>query len=387
MARTRFETDAGASGAHGPCHVVLFHAYRDSENTSMRLYARHLGGALEQRGLAVEHVSPESLLPDRLHGVGLLSRLESLWGRFVRYPRIARRARGSIFHIVEQSQAHLVDSVDPRRVVVTCHDLILLALAVGKFRSAYRDPIATSIFRRSVRPLRRAAHVVAVSEQTRRDLVELLELDADRIDVIPPGLDATFRPRPEEREGARRRLGLDGSVLLHVGHTGFYKNIEGCLRILARLRHQGTDARLVRVGEPLRPAQRALLERLGLRPFVREAGRATIEELAQLYITADVLLFPSLYEGFGWPPLEAMASGLPVVCSNAGSLPEVAGEAALMAAAEDEEELTRCVAEVLAQPAVAADMRARGLRAAARYSWDVTAARLAGVYERVLERA
>jgi glycosyltransferase involved in cell wall biosynthesis len=229
--------------------------------------------------------------------------------------------------------------------------------------------------------------VVAGSEQTRRDLLELLELDPDRIEVISPGLDAEFRPRPEEREGARRRLGLGGPILLHVGHTGFYKNIEGCLRILARLRHQGIDARLVRVGEPLRPAQRALMERLGLGSFVREAGRATVEELAQLYIAADVLLFPSLYEGFGWPPLEAMACGLPVVCSNAGSLPEVAGEAALMTAAEDEEGLTRCVAEVLAQPAVAAGMRARGVRAAARYSWDVAAARVAGVYERVLERA
>jgi glycosyltransferase involved in cell wall biosynthesis len=368
-------------------HVTLLHAYRDTENRSMWLYARKLGESLGRRGVDVHHVCPGPLLPRAALRIGVLSRLDSLAGRFLVYPRLARGIDADVFHVVDHSQAHLLDHIEPSRTVVTCHDLILLLLDAGRIATDHRDRIAAAIFRRSVGSLRYAARVVAVSERTRRDAVELLGVDPRRIEVIPPGLNHPFAPRRGLRDATRGRYGLRRAAVLHVGHADFYKNVEGCLRVLARVRAAGIDAELVRVGEPLRPAQRHLASRLGLADHVRELGRLDADALAAMYVAADVLLFPSLYEGFGWPPLEAMASGLPVVCSNAGALPEVVADAARLADPLDEAALAEAVEQVCTVPAVAQAMRERGLRVAARDGWDATAARYAALYEQVLREA
>jgi alpha-1,3-rhamnosyl/mannosyltransferase len=227
----------------------------------------------------------------------------------------------------------------------------------------------------------RARAVIAVSESTRRDLAELSGIDPAGVRVIPPGLNHAFRPEPGRREETRRRLGLPpGPIVLHVGQTGFYKNVEGCLRTVARLRAGGIDATFVRAGQPLRPSQRALAERLGVAPSLRELGPVSPEELAAIYAAADVLLFPSLYEGFGWPPVEAMASGLPVVCSRAGALGEVVGDAALTAEPEDAAQLAEHLAAVLNGGAVADGLRAAGLARAAGFDWARTSEQVAGVY-------
>jgi len=349
----------------------------------MRFYAHGLAASLGDCAIDVNEVNVQCLLPAGLRR-GPLSRVDSLWGRFVRYPLAARCLKGDVFHIVDHAQAHLVAALDPARTVITCHDLILLVLSAGLLPTLHREPLPTFVFRHSVSHLSRAARVVAVSESTRKDLIHHLGVDAARIDVIPPGYDPVFRPRTEQaRDALRRKLGVSRPVVLHVGQTAFYKNVEGCLRIMASVRAQGVDASLVRIGEPLRRHQRALAHQLGLTSHVLELGRVGIEALSEWYSAADALLFPSLYEGFGSPPLEAMASGLPVVCSNAGGLAEVASDAAITAPPNDVAALAQAVAETLTSPARARDMRERGLRVAARYSWKATAREMVRIYERV----
>lgn len=361
--------------------VAVLHTVHEDRNRSMALYARGLGDALAARGLRIEHVAPRPVLEAR---TGALATLDSLAVRFLAYPAQARRLRADVFHVVDHAVAGVVRGLDPARTVVTCHDLLLLALEAGRLGIPPRDRLAARIFRRQTAHLRRVAAVAAVSERTRRDLVELLGVDPARVEVIPPGLNHGLRPGAIDREAARRRLGLRGPVLLHVGQAAFYKNVEGCLRVLARVREGGLPATLARAGEPLRPAQRALAERLGVAPHVLDLGPVSAEALAELYGAADVLLFPSLYEGFGWPPLEAMAAGLPVVCSDAGALPEVAGAAGRVVPAGDEAGLAGAVAEVCTRPALAEAMRARGLAQAARYGWDRTAASFEALYRRLL---
>jgi glycosyltransferase involved in cell wall biosynthesis len=235
--------------------------------------------------------------------------------------------------------------------------------------------------------MRRARCIIAVSEQTRRDLIALLGIDPATVRVIYSGLNEAFRPMPERRNEIRARLGLSsGPLVLHVGQVGFYKNVEGCLRVVARLRKQGIEATFVRAGNTLAPAQRDLQRRLGLDGAVRDLGRMGGVDLADLYAACDVLLFPSLYEGFGWPPLEAMASGLPVVCSRSGSLAEVVGTAALTAEPEDVEGLTRHVAAALTDQAVARDLRQRGLARARFFEWDRATGEILEVYRQVVER-
>jgi glycosyltransferase involved in cell wall biosynthesis len=368
-----------------PLRVCLLHDYAERRHPSMQLYAQSLGQALESRGFRVDRVRPGELLPAGWQRPPL-DRLDSYAGRFLLYPWIARRLRADLFHVVDHGQAYLVPSLDPGRTVVTCHDVILLVLASGRLGRARVPRVATRLLRHSLRCMATARAVISPSEQTRRDLADLAGIDPARVTVIPPGLNQEYRPAPEARGPTRARWGLgDGPLVLHVGYTGFYKNVETVLRVLARLRRSGLAATLVRAGERLRPPQRALAARLGIEPAVRDLGPLPSAELAALYASADVLLFPSLYEGFGWPPLEAMASGLPVVSSRAGALPEAVGDAALTAEPEDVIGLSDQAAAVLTDGALGGALRARGLARAKLFEWGHSAARVSQVYERVLE--
>ncbi len=365
--------------------VCLLHNYRESRQMSMKLYAEQLGDALGQLGVEVERVRPRGVLPPALLR-GVLDKVDSYAGRFVVYPRLARRCRADVFHVVDHGQGYLVGSLDPARTVVTCHDLILLLVAARRVDKEFSPRVATAVLRRAVRAMGAARRIIADSEQTRSDLAEFVGIDPARVTVVYPGLNYPFTPRPELREATRARLGLpSGLLVLQVGQVGFYKNIPGCLRVVQRLRRGGLDVTFVRGGRRMDAAQQALVRRLGLEGAVHEVGPVSAPDLAALYGACDVLLFPSLYEGFGWPPLEAMASGLPVVCSRSGSLREVVGEAALTAEPEDVDGLAAHVAAVLGDPTLAERLRALGLARAATFDWRKAAEQVLGIYQRVVE--
>jgi glycosyltransferase involved in cell wall biosynthesis len=366
--------------------VCLLHNYRESGQMSMKLYAEQLGDALVRRGVPVERVRPGDVLPPGLRRLRVLDKLDSYAGRFVVYPRVARNLRGDVYHVVDHGQGFLLKTLDPARTVVTCHDIILLVLASGRLGSTFKPPFATRVLRHSLEAMKRTRWIIADSQQTRSDLASLVGIAPATVRVIYPGLNFPYRPMPGRREEVRRRLGLgDGPLVLQVGQTGFYKNIEGCLRVVARLRRDGLPVAFVRAGHRLRPSQLQLASRLGLDGAVRDTGPASGDDLADLYAACDVLLFPSLYEGFGWPPLEAMASGLPVVCSRSGSLGEVVADAALTAEPEDVDGLAAHVAAVLTEPELAASLRDRGLARARHFDWDRAAGEVLNVYRQVMD--
>ena len=376
------------SSEAAPLKVAVLHNYRDEQQPSMRLYAERLGEALLRRGVAVTRVRPPGVVPDAWRaGSATWSKVDGYVGRFAVYPRLIQNLRADIVHVVDHGQGYLVSGVDGRRTVVTCHDVILLALASGRIGAARVPQVALQLFRISLEVMKRAAIVVADSTQTKRDLVSFVHIDPAKVIVIHPGLNQAFRPDPASGVALRGRLGIgEGPVLLQIGR-GFYKNVGTVLRVLQRLRHDGLDVRVARVGPPLGGEDRALAERLGVVSSVIELGHLSDSDLPALYSAVDVLLFPSLYEGFGWPPLEAMASGTPVVCSRAGSLDEIVGEAALTADPEDVETLAWHTATVLTAPETRARLVARGLAWSAGFSWDRTASQMIDVYRTLLERA
>jgi glycosyltransferase involved in cell wall biosynthesis len=368
--------------------VAVLHNYGDERQPSMRLYADRLGDALLRRGVAVTRLRPPAIVPDEWRQRSpMWAKLDIQFGRFAVYPRLVRKLEADVIHIIDHGQAYLLDGLDATRTVVTCHDVILLALAHGRIGSASVPPIALQILHLSLELMKRAAAIVADSEQTKRDLVAFIGLPAERITVIAPGLNQPFAPDAERGAATRRRLGLgDGPLVLHIGRT-FYKNISGVLRVVAALRAQGMPAKLVRTGRPLAGAERALAERLDMVDAVVELRGVADEELPALYNAVDLLLFPSLYEGFGWPPLEAMASGTPVVCSRAGSLDDVVADAALTADPENIAALTWHAGAILGDARLRRSLVERGLAHARQFSWERTAAQLIDVYHDVLAKA
>jgi glycosyltransferase involved in cell wall biosynthesis len=368
--------------------VAVLHNYGDERQPSMRLYADRLGDALLHQGVSVTRVRPPAIVPEAWQARSATwAKLDIQFGRFTVYPRLVRNLRADVIHVIDHGQAYLLSELDASRTVVTCHDVILLALASGRIGAASVPPIALQILKLSLQLMKRAAAIVADSEQTKRDLVTFIGLPADRVTVIAPGLNQPFSPDAERGAATRRRLGLgEGPLVLHIGRA-FYKNISGVLRVIHALRGQGIPARFVRTGRRLDGAERALAQGLGITDAIVELGGVPDEQLPALYNAVDLLLFPSLYEGFGWPPLEAMASGTPVVCSRAGSLDLVVGDAALTADPENISALTWHCAAALTDASLRRALIQRGLEHTKQFSWDRAAQQLIDVYRGVVAKA
>ncbi|HEY3398405.1 MAG TPA: glycosyltransferase family 1 protein [Armatimonadota bacterium] len=239
------------------------------------------------------------------------------------------------------------------------------------------------LYRRLPESARRATRVVAISEFTRQSVVQHLGVPAERVTVILEAAAPEFSPRPEaEIAELRRRYGVEGPYLLCLSTSHKHKQLDRLARVFGRLRaERGWTERLVLGGLPgsgERELQAALAE-AACGEAVCHLGRLPAETLPALYSGAEGFIFPSCYEGFGLPVVEAMACGCPVASSSCGSLPEAAGDAALMFDATSEAELAAAVIRLVEEPALRADLRERGLARTAQLSWADTAARTLAV--------
>jgi glycosyltransferase involved in cell wall biosynthesis len=232
--------------------------------------------------------------------------------------------------------------------------------------------------------VRRSHRVITDSQASKRDLVGLLGAKPELVDVVPLGLGTTLRVDPAPEDVIRRRLGLgDRPVLLSLSAKRPHKNLVALLEALALMPHRPI---LVLAGYPTAFEQtlRARAQALGLADDVRWPGWLDSSELEGLWAIAAAFVFPSLYEGFGLPVLEAMARGVPVVCSTAASLPEVAGDAALMFDPHDRRALAAALALVLAGGPDVERLKRAGLARAALFTWERTARGTLESYRRVL---
>jgi glycosyltransferase involved in cell wall biosynthesis len=240
------------------------------------------------------------------------------------------------------------------------------------------------------RSVHRADLVLADSHSTKDDLVELLGVEPKKIEVVHPGVEERFRPI-EDRvflKKARKRYNLPPRFILGLGTLQPRKNFTRLIEAFANLRFEIFDLRLVIAGGKgwLYDDIFATVERLGLQDKVLFPGFVADEDLPALYNLANLFVFPSLYEGFGLPPLEAMACGTPVITSDASSLPEVVGEAGLMVEATDVGGLAEAMQRVLQDDALREEMMARGLEQAKKFTWQQAASKLLNLYETLGER-
>ncbi|MGD9765074.1 MAG: glycosyltransferase family 4 protein [Candidatus Binatia bacterium] len=268
-------------------------------------------------------------------------------------------------------------------LVVTVHDLALLRFP------ELGTPGLRQLIARVPRTVHAAQRVIADSHATAQDLRELLGVPAQRIRVVHLGCDERFQPVPDSpaRQAVLARYGIAPPYLLHVGTIEPRKNLPLLVRACARLRDQrGAPLRLVLVGHRgwgYDALQRALAAE-GARVRVDILGRIAAADLPAVYSAAELLAYPSLYEGFGLPVLEAMACGTPVVTSAAGSLAEIAGDAARYVDPRDPDALAAVLAEVLGDTAQRRILSERGRARAARFSWERCARETFAVYEELV---
>lgn len=267
-----------------------------------------------------------------------------------------------------------------RPIVLTIHDLSFLHFP-HNFRAGRR--LYLRLFTKW--SVRRARRVIAPSESTRRDILDRYGVPADRVDRIYYGLDPIFRPLPLDQVAEfRARQGLPDQFLLFVGTLEPRKNVTRLIEAYARLPQSRPPLYIVGGKGWLYDEVFASVEVLGLGGSVRFAGHVPGQELPWWYNAAELFVYPSLYEGFGLPPLEAMACGTPVITSGVSSLPEVVGSAGITVDPLDVDALTGAMARVLADAEQRRMMQTAGLAQARTFSWQSAARHTVSSYRQAL---
>jgi glycosyltransferase involved in cell wall biosynthesis len=270
------------------------------------------------------------------------------------------------------------------RSVVTIHDCIHLM-----FPQYLPNRVAYAYAKASLWSAgHRAERILTVSETSKTDIVRYCGVSPDRVSVIYNAIDERFlaEPTTDAIQNTRERYQLDGPFVLYVGNIKPHKNLERLIEAFDLVRHEGFDKlRLLIIGDQISkfPRLRRAVDRHHLHKHVRFLGFVSVDTLASLYRLATVFAFPSLYEGFGLPPLEAMASGTPVVASNVSSMPEVLGDAAVLVDPYRPESIAEGLVRVLSDSALRAILHQRGIQRARVFSWADSARRVKQVYDDV----
>ncbi len=358
-----------SAGVSGYIRQLLLHLPGEASDLDLTAFTP-AGSLTEFPGIALEH--------SRLRTGQPAQRI--LWEQTA-LPAAMRQHSLDLLH----GAVNVTPLLSPCPTVVTIHDLSFMRYPQA-FPASQRAYLRSQV-RRSAR---HACQVIAVSQATKDDVVALFGVPPQRITVVYNGVDAAFTPAaPEQVEAFRRAKGLPQHFVLHLGTLEPRKNLARLVQAFARVKQQlpaSDDLKLVLAGGKGWDYDDifAAVQREGLHQHVIFPGYVADADLPWFYRAATVFAYPSLLEGFGLPVLEAMACGTPVVTSSVSSLPEVAGDAALLVDPASVDALAAALVQVLSNSPLAVGMRHRGLLQAGRFSWQRTAAETAGVYRAAL---
>ena len=372
--------------------ILLVGNYELDTRTAMSRYVGLLSRNLEARGHLVEVVRPRAVLGRRTRSP-MLRRLLGYADKYLLFPlKLNSVAQGfDLVHVCDQQNSMYLQRTGAVPASITCHDLLAISAAEAKFPQQRVSAAYRARQRSVLRHLQDAGNVVCVSSKTARELAAMHErpnmrqsAEQRRI-VIPNAVEIDPASISQERVAKlRSRLGLkDGErYLLHVSGEQWYKNRPGVLRIFRMVRERaGSGLKLVVAGAPLTPELREFAAANLPQGAVIEVHSPADAELWALYAGATALLFPSLYEGFGWPIAEAQSCGCPVITSNRAPMTEVAGPAALYIDPRDEPGAAETIAAKLDG---LASLREAGFENAKRFQPEVVFAAYEGFFKGVL---
>jgi glycosyltransferase involved in cell wall biosynthesis len=357
-------------------------------HTGVGRYVRMLHQGLSAQGAAVERIAPMvPPLPNAAYSA--IRRLgPDLRTFFLNYPLAAKYPSADVYHLTSQNLASLLlFRRPPGKIIVTVHDIIPFMVRNDPQLSSYRSAADRLFDRLAMAGLRRADRLIADSHATRSSVVEHLGIAPEQIAVVHLGIEhERFRPLPlPESLWQRYALPPDRRYLIYVGSEDPRKNLPTLLAALATIRREAPDVALIKVGRAhFAHERRRLLDlaaELKLHAAIHFLDDVQEADLPLLYNLASICVMPSRYEGFGFPVLEAMACGTAVVCANASSLPEIAGDAALLFDPGDADGLAQAVIRLLHDDAARELLRAAGRRQAAQFTWQRTVSATISLYQ------
>jgi glycosyltransferase involved in cell wall biosynthesis len=368
--------------------VLLIGNYPPDRQQSMSRFAMMMLDGLTAAGIPAELIEPRPFFGRFRIAGGFVSKWLAYLDKFVLFPRQLRhrlKSAPAVVHICDHSNAMYARRIHGIPVVVSCHDLLAVRGALGEQTDCPASRTGKLLQRWIVAGLRAATLVACVSKATLEDARRLVVWGdgMPKLELIPLALSYPYRKLSADEAQARlARFSLlkpDTPFVLHVGSNLRRKNREGVLRIFARCKAQW-NGRLVFAGEPLSGPLRSLGGQLGVLDRIVEVPDAASELLETLYNCANAFLFPSRFEGFGWPIIEAQACGCPVICGDRAPLPEVAGDAGLIHPVENEELFAADIIR-LADPEERARWSAKSLRNAQRFSTERMIAEYISAYQ------
>ncbi|MAF80509.1 hypothetical protein CL628_00685 [bacterium] len=375
MLKVAYITNSGPKSGVGVRALEILKQLRALDDVAVTVF--HLDG---ERGVAFRG-------GEEIFRVGSMPGI--LGSKTINWIRLGRRLSRFVddFDVVHATNQTLSFISTSKPLVVTVHDIIELlepqsGLSGWAARYLYSGLVG-------------ASQLIAVSQYTADTVTQKLGVPVERIALSPNATGTAFAPIPEfttslgyQTLRQELRLKPDDQVVLYVGSDHPRKNVVTALSTFAAVQHDIPNTVFVKVGRAGLLAGReetlAEIDRLGIRDAARVLDAVSTQRLNELYNLADVLLYPSLFEGFGLPPLQAMAAGTAVVTSNATSLPEVVGEAARVCAPTDTDCLTKAVAEILGNPQLRSDMAQAGIKQAGGFSWETSANMVRAAYDQVL---
>ncbi|MEW6592549.1 MAG: glycosyltransferase family 1 protein [Candidatus Hadarchaeota archaeon] len=319
---------------------------------------------------------------------GLRLPLFSLLPKHLLYPKIVNRnLKDGVIHIASHEQAHLLDSLKEKSAIVTVFDVFPIYILKNRLTKEYGW--SSYMLHRLDVPmwagaLKKAARIISISEFSKKEVVKNFHYPAERVTVTHLGVDTgKYKPLRD----FKKPFEFEEKVVMYSGTEEFRKNVPVLLKAFYKIKKKLPGVKLVKVGKAGSKVGRAgissLIDQLGLQNDVTFFDYVPENELPKFYNSADVFVFPSSYEGFGLPPLEAMACGVPVVTSNAASLPEVVGDAGIMKNSQDVSGFADAIYNVLTDDGLSDSFAKKGLKRAKSFSWQKTAEKTFVVYKEV----
>ncbi len=338
---------------------------------SMPLNNTHEYNIISNEKIELQNITGNKIFPD-------VSPFLKTYSWYLSIPFRLKNMDIDIIH--NMSQAPTFFGFDKKNIL-TVHDLT-------PFIVPEYHPLSRSLLYKALlgRTLKFSDRIIAVSEQTKKDLVNVMNIPEEKINVIYEAANEQFKPMDKEYcRNSLNRYNISSPFVLYVGTLEPRKNIPTLIQAFYKIKKFGINHKLVIAGKRGWDYKEILetVKNLKLQKNVLFTGYILEEDLPVLYNAADLFVYPSLYEGFGLPPLESMACGTPVITSNTSSLPEVVGDAGIMVDPYDVDGLSKSIYEVLTNDGIREDRIKRGLKRAKLFGWEITAKETLQVYEEV----